>query len=529
MLCKNDRSPNEREESKKMFSYEEIFEHLRGFGPYQVRLFILVNLFEISAGMAMVLSVFTHDKPDWYCAAANYSVRSNTTNIEDWDYSHNETSNRSEIMSCDLLSQKDKCSEIIFDSEFTSIVSEWNLICDQSYIVTLINTLTMFGLLLGSLVIGPLSDYFGRKKLLYLSYFLLLVFQIGSGFASSWQVYCLCRMMIGAFIISVMINNYVLPLEFIVPKWRTVVGCVGFWAVGICLTAPWAYLVRDWRILTISSACFGFPFLLSWWFVAESPRWLLTKGKHEEMKKIITEMARVNKKTVPDFTQIKLLNSQDANIEQAEQTDVKKIEHTIYSYYHLFNTVENCKFSLILMFGWFVCCSVYYGLLFNTKSLHGNRYINLFLSGIVELPALLFVLCVNNKFGRKRTIFFLVASTGILSISVLPLELFAMGEAFEMILRVVNTISKSTGTGAWAALQVLTAEMFPTVVRSLGISACSTMARIGAISAIFIVTLDEFGKLIPFIIFGIECLLFSILLLFLPETSGLPLKDIFTK
>ncbi|CAI9720482.1 organic cation transporter protein [Octopus vulgaris] len=383
-----------------MFSYEQIFEELRGFGPYQRRLFILVSLLEISAGLAMVLPIFTHAKMNWYCVSANYSEGTNTTVTPDWNNTQRENSNSSDkllSLSCNALLQKEQCSKIIFDSEFTSIVSEWNLVCDQSYTITLINTLTMVGLLFGSLLTGPLSDYFGRKKILYGSYFLLLIFQIASGLTVSWQVYCGCRVLIGAFITCVMISNYILPMEFIVPKWRTVVGCVGFWAIGICLTSLWAYLIRDWRILTISSACFGFPFLLTWWF------------------------------------------------------------------------------------------------------------------------------------GRKRTIFLLVSSTGVLSTSVLIFHIFETASNYETVITVIITLAKSTGTGAWAALQVLTAEMFPTVVRSLGIAACSTMARIGAIIAMLILTLDELGKLIPFIIFGIECILFSVVLLFLPETSGLPLKDILNK
>ncbi|CAI9720481.1 organic cation transporter protein [Octopus vulgaris] len=515
-----------------MFSYEQIFEELRGFGPYQRRLFILVSLLEISAGLAMVLPIFTHAKMNWYCVSANYSEGTNTTVTPDWNNTQRENSNSSDkllSLSCNALLQKEQCSKIIFDSEFTSIVSEWNLVCDQSYTITLINTLTMVGLLFGSLLTGPLSDYFGRKKILYGSYFLLLIFQIASGLTVSWQVYCGCRVLIGAFITCVMISNYILPMEFIVPKWRTVVGCVGFWAIGICLTSLWAYLIRDWRILTISSACFGFPFLLTWWFVAESPRWLLTKGKHEEMRKIITDMAQVNKRPIPDFAKLELFIQEDGNNEHVTNTMNGKKGQTTYSYWHLFNSIQNCKFTLILMFGWFVCCSVYYGLLFNTKSLHGDRYINLFLSGIVELPALLFVILVNNKFGRKRTIFLLVSSTGVLSTSVLIFHIFETASNYETVITVIITLAKSTGTGAWAALQVLTAEMFPTVVRSLGIAACSTMARIGAIIAMLILTLDELGKLIPFIIFGIECILFSVVLLFLPETSGLPLKDILNK
>ena len=36
---------------------------------------------------------------------------------------------------------------------------------------------------------------------------------------------------------------------------------------------------------------------------------------------------------------------------------------------------------------------------------------------------------------------------------------------------------------------------------------------------------DEISKQVPFVIFGVECLLFAALLLCLPETAGMPLED----
>ncbi len=42
--------------------------------------------------------------------------------------------------------------------------------------------------------------------------------------------------------------------------------------------------------------------------------------------------------------------------------------------------------------------SVYYGTSLNMRHLYGDRYINFFLSGLVEIPALIFVVTVNNRY-----------------------------------------------------------------------------------------------------------------------------------
>lgn len=58
----------------------------------------------------------------------------------------------------------------------------------------------MCGLLVGALVMGQLADIFGRRRLLYLAYSLLLAISLGSAFANSWQLFAVFRFFIGALV-----------------------------------------------------------------------------------------------------------------------------------------------------------------------------------------------------------------------------------------------------------------------------------------------------------------------------------------
>ena len=71
----------------------------------------------------------------------------------------------------------------------------------------------------------------------------------------------------------------------------------------------------------------------------------------------------------------------------------------------------------------FVSSSVYYGLNFNAKNLSGSRYLNVFLSGLVEIPALVFVVAVNNRLGRRVTTTTLMLTAGVFCFSILVLDL----------------------------------------------------------------------------------------------------------
>ncbi|GFO41940.1 solute carrier family 22 member 15-like [Plakobranchus ocellatus] len=86
-------------------------------------------------------------------------------------------------------------------------------------------------------------------------------------------------------------------------------------------------------------------------------------------------------------------------------------------------------------------------------------------------------------------------------------------------------VGKSFIAGGWAAVQVFSAETFPTVIRNIGIAICSISARVGGIVAPQFVYLGNFSKAVPFTIFGSVALACSLLLLLLRETRGQPLPD----
>ena len=58
----------------------------------------------------------------------------------------------------------DDCVPIFESDPGVSIVSEWSLVCDRRILLTLPDSLYMVGQVFGSLVGGPLTDIFGRRK-----------------------------------------------------------------------------------------------------------------------------------------------------------------------------------------------------------------------------------------------------------------------------------------------------------------------------------------------------------------------------
>ncbi|XP_052794709.1 organic cation transporter protein-like [Mya arenaria] len=522
-----------------MSEYEDILRKIGSFGPYQRRAFILVSMFETPLAWAMLTPILLNFKPNWYCydwpAVQAFLLKDNLTGyqLEDaqaitsldsyevYQYYH---SNYSAYINLTNFRTENTCGPdnevcpgLVFQEGISSIVSQWKLVCNQEILADTITSIQMAGVLIGAVLTGQLADLFGRRHILFIEHAILVIMWFCSAFAGSWEVYAGLRFVIGALIGGVLVVNFVLPLELVTPEWRTFCGCIGLWAVGLMALALWGYLISDWQYLVIGTSTASLFILMSWWFVPESPRWLLSKGRIKKAERILTAMAKYNNKPVPDFSELR--NYANAEMHRREQGQN-------YSYWHLCSSVKATKNAVILMYGWFVSSAVYYGMNFNTKNLTGNLYLNIFYSGLVEIPALLFVVCVHNKLGRRLTVSLLMCIAGFFSFSILILDLTAGLENLPTLTIVFAMIGKAGISGGWAALQVFSAELFPTVVRNMGVGACSFSARIGAIVAPQIVFLGgQDAAALPFTVFGIISLIAGGLVWLLPETRGVPLQD----
>nr|XP_022329707.1 organic cation transporter protein-like [Crassostrea virginica]XP_022329708.1 organic cation transporter protein-like [Crassostrea virginica]XP_022329709.1 organic cation transporter protein-like [Crassostrea virginica]XP_022329710.1 organic cation transporter protein-like [Crassostrea virginica] len=489
-----------------MYEFENVLSQLGSFGAYQRRVFVLVSMFETPVAWAMLLPIFLNVVPEWECPGSSSNVST----------SFNSSSNSNITLPKEQCTGSGSvCPGAVFSGDLNTIVSEWSLVCDRKYVPSTITTVQMCGLLVGALVCGQLADIFGRRKLLYITYTLLLAVSLGSAFVNSWQLFAAFRFFIGGLVGSVMVVNFVLPLEFVTPSWRTFCGCVGFWAVGLMTLAIWGYLISEWRYLIIGTSVSGVFMLFSWWFVPESPRWLLSKGRFDEAEAILKTIAKYNNIILPDLSTLK---------KESEIASKPEKRYKNFSYWHLFQSCEMSKNSLIVMYGWFVSSSVYYGLNFNTGNLAGNLYLNVFISGLVEIPALVYVVALNNRIGRRKITLSLMLLAGISCLAVLVVTL--IDESQTVLIIVIAMIGKSAISGGWAATQVFSAETFPTVIRNIGIGACAMSARIGGIAAPQIVRLSKGSlEVLPFPVFGGLALLCGFLMLCLPETKNKPLKD----
>ncbi len=189
-------------------------------------------------------------------------------------------------------------------------------------------------------------------------------------------------------------NNLLLPVtEICGPKYRTYFGILTQFPFGIgaAILPLIAYFIRDWVTLQLVIAVPSIALAAYYWLMPESPRWLMAEARFEEALKILKDGARMNGRTLPPDEE--LLEMMERFKEQEEEVKTETVERTtkekLYDAFKelitLVETPEIRKRTLNIFYSWLVVAMVYYGLSFNSKNLGGNRYVNTFASGFVEV------------------------------------------------------------------------------------------------------------------------------------------------
>ncbi|PIK46954.1 putative organic cation transporter protein-like, partial [Apostichopus japonicus] len=167
----------------------------------------------------------------------------------------------------------------------------------------------------------------------------------------------------------------------------------------------------------------------------------------------------------------------------------------------------------------FVNSLIYFGLSLNTADLGDNDYVTFFISAAVEFPANLLVIPLTQSFlGRRYSLFGLYLVGGACCLITSFLSNLTAITAFAM-------TGKFCITAAYTIIYIYATELFPTTLRGVGLGSCSTVARVGSILAPLMIVLGDVYDDLHLIIFATCSIVAALVVLFLPETRGEPLKQ----
>ncbi|XP_036444996.1 solute carrier family 22 member 6 [Colossoma macropomum] len=401
-------------------------------------------------------------------------------------------------------------------TEMTStIITEWDLVCDMRSLKQMGQTIYMGGVLLGAVIFGGLSDRFGRRVLLLISHLMMAVSGTCAAFATSFSLFCVFRFLCGMALSGLVLNSFSLIVEWIPTRVRTVVGTgTGYcYTTGQLILALVAYNIRDWRWLTLAvSLPFYVSFLYSWWFL-ESARWLVLNKKPEQAVKNLKAVARMNGRCD---------EGDKINIEMLQQSMKKEMScsQTSHSALDLLRNRTMRSITVCLSAVWFSTSFAYYGLSMDLQKFGVNIYLIQVIFGAVDIPAKIIVTVSMSIIGRR------ISQCGALTLAGITI-LINLLVPYE--LQTLRTSLAVIGKGCLAAsfncCYLYSGELYPTVVRQNGMGWVSMMARLGAMVAPLVLLLGETVAWLPGFIYGGAPILSGIFAYFLPETLAAPLPD----
>ena len=487
---------------------DEAFEIAGSFGRYQIMVTFLVCFTHAPILSQTLMLYFVANEPPWTCINNNSSV-----------FCKNHFGEKIP-QSSELFKEKCKLnrSEWIFTKDKTySIVTEYELVCDNAWMGSLANSALFIGWGLTGPFAGYLIDLYGRRMTMIISILVSAGTIFGLSFVNKVWQFIMLRTILGVAVGSLNVNS--IAFEVVGRRHRALVGTfltVAFLIMSYLLVTA-AYFIQNWRKLILYFSFGAIVSVLLSFLIPESARWLYATGKINKAEEKFYQMAKFNKKR-NEVIHLKIL-------EYAGNSNTKRFSFTDLLFRH-FSVSVLC---IALCFIWTTQVLLFYGLTLESSNFGGSIYLNFALSFVVELLTPVTYLYCSNKFGRKRSYmgFSLVATLSAISIAALYF-VSRSNRVLEILRLVLGLIGKSAISNGFAVVHLWTFELFPTVVRSQGLTICQLAGRIGSAAAPFIATnLSAFSKSLPFIVFGVFTLVSLLLSCILPETNNMKTRESF--
>ena len=403
----------------------------------------------------------------------------------------------------------------------------------------------LVGSIIGVLFAGILSDKLGRKLTMVISAILFSASALGCALCTDFTQLVVYRIIggVGIGVVSIVSPLYISEVSVAQYRGRLVslyqlavtVGFLGAYLVNYQLLA-WSesgallgvpllnkiFITEVWRGMLGMETLPAIMFFIIIFFIPESPRWLILKGKEEKATNILERIYTSSKEALFQLTETKSVLSSESKSEWKLllQPGIRKAV-----------IIGVCIAVLGQFMG--VNAVLYYGpSIFENAGLSGGD--SLFyqvLVGLVNTLTTVLALVIIDKVGRKKLVYYGVS--GMVISLVLIATYFIYGESWGIssifLLIFFLFYVFCCAVSICAVVFVLLSEMYPTRVRGLAMSIAGFALWIGTylIGQLTPWMLQNLTPAGTFILFAIMCVPYMLIVWKLvPETTGKSLEEI---
>ena len=403
----------------------------------------------------------------------------------------------------------------------------------------------LVGSIIGVLFAGILSDKFGRKFTMILSAILFSTSAIGCAVSVDFNQLVVYRIIggVGIGVVSIISPLYISELAVAQYRGRLVslyqlavtIGFLGAYLVNYQLlgystsnpdivTGWWSliFVTEVWRGMLGMEILPALLFFIIIFFIPESPRWLILKGREEKATNILERIYTSSKDALFQLAETKSVLSSESKSEWKLllQPGIRKAV-----------IIGVC----IAMLGQFmgVNAVLYYGpSIFENAGLSGGD--SLFyqvLVGLVNTLTTVLALVIIDKIGRKKLVYYGVSGMVISLILIATYFIYGESWGISSIFLLVFFLFYvfCCAVSICAVVFVLLSEMYPTRVRGLAMSIAGFALWIGTylIGQLTPWMLQNLTPAGTFLLFAIMCVPYMLIVWKLvPETTGKSLEEI---
>lgn len=410
------------------------------------------------------------------------------------------------------------------DGTVKNWVTEYSLICDSEWFLDMAVSLYFGGTIMGAFFVNWSAELWGRKPVLVVSLssqILALVMMLMARFHKT-------SLAVSLFILGVNLSAQsqvctVFLLELTSVQYKSLFAnslqlSTHIWTlilIGI------SYLTKDimfclWLTMIITIVillCFIF-------FACESPRFLFAHSKIDQTLEALEYMMNFNRVPVIHINlrreQVRdgiLVSSLSMSEEIPPPSPFKKFNPL----YELFSSKKAFIVTTTMSVLWGSVNFSYYGVAVNADQLRGSIFTVLLILGISTMIGTLFVVYFGELLPRKW-----VLGTGNFMFVCSFIIYYSIGEYSDIVSEIALLIGIFSITIVFTILFLITAELFPTFIRSTAFGFVNVIAKSLVFSIPFLTRWLGKEIVIIYIFLGLISL---VLTFFLEETKGLPLRE----
>ncbi|XP_033470383.1 putative transporter SVOPL isoform X3 [Epinephelus lanceolatus] len=405
---------------------------------------------------------------------------------------------------------------------------EWHL---DDWQVALVSTMVFLGFMLCGVLGGYIADRYGRWKVVFGGFVWSAYFSLLTSFAPSYSWFIFLRSMVGCGVAGVS-QGFVLKTEFIPAKYRASLLPLAsiFWMTGSMLIILLGMLVvpsLGWRWMIRISVTPSIILIFLFKYIPESARYNVSAGNVGAAVETLQRIAQMNRASLPPGRLVEPVVRERGNWRILLNSSFRRT-------------------SVLLWYSWFVASFAYYGSVLSSSELleknllcmtdadqehqvkHRHEdglcycipfqfsdYQTLLISSLGEVALVPLNICLLNVVGRRMslTVVQLLAAIVFMMINICT-TMFG----FTVLLFLLRSLVSMN----FNVVYIYTAEVYPTVARSLGMGFCTSFSRIGGMIAPFIAqVLMSQSVILALTPFAVACVICSLANFLLPiETKG---------